>query len=338
MIDHLSRRDWLRAVGAAGLGIAAAPAVASARPQRIAPSRSAASNAGFYRTTAGSIEVTIVTDGGISLAPVHPTIGVDQPADVVQAAADEFAIPDDAFNHVNCVVVRSPDGLVLIDTGVGPAFGPTAGRLQENLAAAGFKPEDIDAVLLTHAHVDHIGGLASGFPQPGGKPLFRNASVYLMDEERRFWLDGAPDLSGQPIPDEMRRTLAAAAQAALGAVKDKLESMGEGRPPARGIEVLPLPGHTPGHCGLIIGDGADRILFTGDTIMMVPIGPLHPEWQLAFDTDGAMGRRTRQSLYERLVSERLRIAGPHIPFPSLGHMRRRRGDSGYEFLAEAWRW
>ena len=327
-LPPVSRRALLLA--GAGAALSASPI---ARGQATRPSLSEAGEAagrqgaGFYRTTAGGMTVTLVTDGQFGLSPLHPGLGADRPAEEVMAAARDFHVPDDVPAHVHCLLIESPDGLVLVDAGCGPLFGDGAGKLVDYLAGAGVKPEDIDAVLLTHAHPDHVGGLIAGLPEAGGRATFPNATVFVSDAERDNWLKNPPSFEGELA------MFVTAAQNALNGVK--LESMG--RSPARGITAVPLPGHTPGHVGLRIGDGADALLYVGDTLMFLPILAVHPEWHVAFDQDPAEGAATRRRLFEQLAADGTRLAGPHVPFPGFGHLRRRES-GGYEFLPETWRW
>ena len=327
MKQPVSRRHALLA-GAASLAL---PSLA--RGQAMKPSTRPAGRQGdgFYRTIAGGMEVTLVTDGTFAMAPLYPSYGGNQPEQVVLDAARDYHVDADVHAHVHCLLVRSPDGLVLVDAGCGPLFGEGAGRLIDCLASAGVAPEDIDAVLLTHAHIDHVGGLLSGLPEPGGRLTFPNATVHVTDAERDFWLKTPPS-----VPDELK-IFVTVAQNALGGVGDKLASMAPGTSPAKGIEVVALPGHTPGHVGLRIGTGDDALLYVADTMIFLPLVAAYPAWHIGFDSDPAQGAATRERLFATLADESTRIAGPHVPFPGFGHLRRREAGS-YEFLPESWRW
>ena len=321
-------------------GLLAAPSLAAAQSTRPATVPTAGrQGAGFYRTSAGGLDVTLVTDGGFTLAPLHPALGMDQPAETVMAVARQYHVAEEMPAHVHCLLVRSPDGLVLVDAGCGKTFGAGAGRLVEFLANAGVTPDQIDAVVLTHAHLDHVGGLVGGLPEAGGEPTFPNATVFVTDAERDFWLDEANPFR-KPGAGEMANVTAAVAANALNGVRGKLDTMGERKAPARGVEVVPLPGHTPGHVGLRVGTGDDALTYVGDTLMFLPLLAAHPEWHVAFDADPVAGAATRGRLFADLARNGTRLAGPHVPFPGFGRLRRRDlGEAGgYEFLPETWRW
>ena len=327
---QLSRRRALSAaaVSAAGLvGITAARADDGGVSER--------SNVGHYHTTVGGLDVTLLTDGTFNFDPMHPTLGGNVSAEQFDATVREYHAAADGLAHVHGLLVRGNDRTVLIDAGSGDTFVPTCGRLVANLRAAGVEPGDVTDVLLTHAHLDHIGGL---IPTGGAAgPVFPNAAVHITETEHDFWR-GKPTLPDMAVPEEMKTLTVDVADRGLDAAGDRLTMIaaGEDADVLPGIAALPTPGHTPGHVAFRVSDGGEELVFVGDTIFFVPVIPAHPDWHIAFDADRVEAAATRFRFMDRLASDRLRICGPHLPFPALGHLRR--AGAGFEYLPEIWRW
>jgi glyoxylase-like metal-dependent hydrolase (beta-lactamase superfamily II) len=276
----------------------------------------------LYRCRVGDAVVTAVSDGGIKLDPAMLQNITQDESKVLLAAAGR---PDDLLTAINTYLVQTPDRTLLIDSGSGALIGPTAGFLLANLAAAGVAPEEVDAVLMTHLHIDHVGGLLTA----EGKPVFVNAELLVSQAEAAYWLDEA--------------TAAAAPEAARGAFDlakrmitpygDRLHRFSEGEP-VPGIEAVPLPGHTPGHTGYALGSGADRLLIWGDIFHLPDIQSRRPEAGVPFDTDPEMAIATRRRVLARAANERLLVAGMHLHFP--GFMRVLAEGSGYAVQPVAW--
>ena len=211
---------------------------------------------GIYRKRFGDRVVTSVSDGGLPADPAMlQNIELAESLTILDAARR----PAPLMTAVNVFVIQSPGQTILVDTGAGTLMGPTAGRMMGNLAAAGIAPEAIDAVLMTHLHIDHVGGLLTA----DGAPAFPNADLLIPRGEADFWFDDAAEAAA---PAAMRPgfTLARRTTTPYG---DRVKTFTAA--PAPGIEAVPLPGHTPGHTGYALGSGADRLLIWGD-IMHAP--------------------------------------------------------------------
>jgi glyoxylase-like metal-dependent hydrolase (beta-lactamase superfamily II) len=232
MTTHVSRRSLL-ALGA-GLGATAAlggSALARA-PKLGTPSPY------WHRFNLGGAEVTVVSDGPLPLGdPSGTFLGVPK-EEVKKMLSDNFLSPDNVVLEQNSPVVNMGDKLVLFDTGMGTskAFGPTTGRQQKSLAEAGIKPEDIDAVVCSHAHIDHIGGIVGAHD----KPLFPNAQYYIAQSDFDFWTDEGK--MGSPLKDFIVH-----ARKNLMPVRDRLVFFKDGQEILPGIQAMAAPGHTVGH-------------------------------------------------------------------------------------------
>lgn len=278
---------------------------------------------GAHHLAVGDIVVTALNDGQFEGAFAW-LAGVD--------AATAGALHEAAFRPVppqvtvNAFLLRLPGRLVLVDAGCGTAMGPDMGRVAANLAAAGAAPDDVDVVLATHLHPDHIGGLIDA----GGRAVFPNAELVVHDAEPRFWGDDAVIANASDANKEFVG-LARAAMAAYGNRMRRVAS-GEVLP---GVSILPEPGHTPGHSGWLIASGNDTLLIWGDIVHMPGVQFARPEAGIGFDVDGAQAIATRQRIMDMAAADRLRVAGMHLDFPAFGHVAR--AGSGYAFIPDVWR-
>jgi len=341
-----SRRDVLKfaglssAVAAAGLAAPAFAGEAVARRARQPGARAASAlqGAGFYSMTLGDAKVAVVSDGWFSFNPPHPTLAANATKEQVDSALKAaFVDPADVRVQVNCLLIKTPRDTVLIDTGTGGAFGATNGKLVANLANMGVAPADITAVIITHLHGDHMLGLLNA----EGRSNFASAEHIVHKAEHDFWAADAHDFSQSKLPKDMLPGFIEGAKKVIAGANFTLaEGEKEVRP---GITVLRLPGHTPGHIGIQIDGGAGRnnlLLYISDTVHHPAIQFPHPEFAVMFDANPELSIVTRKKLFDRAAADRALLSGAHIPFPSVGHIRKQQASSGkgYDWIPAMWQW
>lgn len=277
------------------------------------------STSSAHRFSVGTFDCRVVQDG--TFAYSHPAEVFFTNAPEIerrQALQDHGIEPDDWQEYVSpypSVLIETGDHTVLIDTGAG-GLAPTTGNLRSNLREIGITPTDVDTVVLTHGHPDHIGGCVDD----EGKPAFPDAHYVMADTERDFWLSD-PDLSRLTVGEELKRLLRNIPQQTLPPVEEQLELVDADTETeiVPGIRLLPAPGHTPGHMAVSIASRDDCLLHVVDTVLH-PIHLAHPEWYAATDHDPDQLVTTRNRLLESAATEQTLVCAYHFPAPGLGHV------------------
>lgn len=326
----LNRRDLFRygLAAATALGLSS---VGRAQEQDSPAEEASLLGAGFYRHKLGDFELGLIADGDFT-APAM-TFAANQSEDVVAAEAiKRFTNPQEMRCHVNAMVVKQGDRVTLIDAGCGGNFGATLGNLKGHLGRFGVRPEQVNTVVFTHLHVDHCGGIVGG----QNADLFPNAEFVVTQTEHDFWMGENPDLSQTGVPAENRAFFVEVAQKAVGFMGDRLRLIQAGDEIVPGLTSVDLPGHTPGHIGVMIDSRGETLFYVTDAIHNAKIQMANPTWHVAFDTDPVQAAKMRQRALDRAAVERLMIAGAHLPFPALGHVRPMGG--GYEWEPVMWAW
>ena len=277
---------------------------------------------GFYRLQVGDLEVTALYDGH-GVFDLHWLNGTKATMDGVVKALHEdprmLDVSDEGF------LVNTGKQLILVDAGAGTWWGEGAmGRLAGSLRSAGYTPEEVDIVLVTHLHSDHVGGLTT----QDGKRVFLNADVYVAKAESDFWL--SPEIAAKAPKDAQPFFQSAQAIAAPYIKAGKWRTFSGPEQIVDGMQLVPLPGHTPGHTGYEFSSRGQKILFWGDTVHAQRVQLQHPEVTAIFDIDQTAAAATRNQLLLRLAREDVLIAGPHMPFPALGRLRKE--GSGYGWV------
>ena len=220
--------------------------------------------------------MTVVSDGPLPLGPPKGTFTGASDDDIKKMLTDNFLSPDNIVLEQNSPIVNMGDKLVLFDTGMGTsqAFGPTTGRQQKSMAEAGIKPEDIDAVVFSHAHIDHIGGVVDS----SGKVLFPNAQFYIAQSDFDYWTDEGK--LGSPLKDFVIH-----ARKNLMPIRDKLVFYKDGQEFLPGIQALAAPGHTVGHTMFLVTSDGKSFAFLGDLTHHQILLMEHPRMEFSYDTD-----------------------------------------------------
>lgn len=278
---------------------------------------------GIYHRMVGDIVVSTISDGYLN-GDVEGLIGIEttEAKDILGNAYRPVR-----RTSVNCFLVFSGEKIALIDTGCGDYMGPTAGRLFDNLKVMGISTDDIDTVLLTHLHPDHVGGLVD---KETGRKNFPNAEIGVYEKEFGHWFNS----EAQAQAEGMQGFFFGIAQNHLGPYKDdalRVFSQGEVFP---GIHAIESPGHTPGHTVFLIESGSEQLIVWGDTIHVQEIQIRHPEVGINFDTDQVLAAQSRQKLFNRAASEEILTGGMHTHFPGFGRLRQAK--TGFDFHQEAW--
>jgi glyoxylase-like metal-dependent hydrolase (beta-lactamase superfamily II) len=276
-------------------------------PDELVPSR--------YALKVGEIDVLVVSDGVLSLPGTMLAHNAD-PAVRAAWLEDMFLPPDVLEWALNVVVVRSGGRTILIDAGLGadPDLNlPRAGRLVQRLEAASVDLASVTDVVLTHMHMDHIGGLLAGGVRDRLRPDLR---VHLAAAEAEFW--ESPDFSHVSMPpgfpDALRRT----AKRFLNEYSSQFRPFKAEYEVAPGVLVQRTGGHTPGHSVVRLASGGDRLMFAGDAVFAV--GFEHPDWFNGFEHDPEEAARVRVGLLRELASTGEALVATHLSFPSVCHV------------------
>jgi glyoxylase-like metal-dependent hydrolase (beta-lactamase superfamily II) len=267
---------------------------------------------GFYRVMLGEFEVTSLLDG------THPfpvdTVMTDVSKDQVaqDLARDDLALP--IQGSINAFLINTGSKLILIDTGAGVLYGDCCGHLMANLRAAGYQPEQVDEVLLTHLHKDHVGGVILD-----GKMAFPNAVVRVSQNEADYWFDPANKAKAPGFLSSFFDS--AIASVAPYQSAGRFKTFSGNQQLETGIWALATPGHTPGHTSYVIQSGAQTLLVWGDIIHVASIQLQNPTASVEYDTDAQSAQRSRRAMLQLAASKHLLVGAEHISFPGLGHIR-----------------
>ena len=298
----LSRRDFTVSAGlAAALGLNARLAYAQKTPD---PAK------GHVTYTFGEAEVTALYDG-IWEKPHDPAFVSNASVDDVKAAMVRAGLtPDFVSIPFTVSLVKTGGKLILCDSGTGGQVQPTAGKMMGNMKAAGFDPASIDVVLVSHFHPDHIFGLMD---KDTNKPVFPNAEIVVSDVEYKFWTDPAVI---DRLP-EGRKPLARRIQTVFPTWKNIRQVTGE-QDVAPNMRFVMAPGHTPGHRAFHLSSGAAQLMLSNDTAYVPALVVANPGWHGAYDQDPTTAEASRRRVLDRVIADRMPIAGYHFPFPGAG--------------------
>ena len=298
--NFLTRRDTLIGGGAlAAAGILPSPLHAKMPLAK-------AQAPGFFRRKLGAFEVTAVLDGDLDLE--LKLFSGDQTE--IQKLSSQNYQPSPPRIHCNAFAVNTGEKLYLVDTGTGVLMGSSLGRVAENLVLAGINLDQIDAVLLTHLHPDHFGGMTVE-----GRPAFKNAEIYISEADAKFWLSAEV---AEKAPAEMKPFFTMANDT-IKPYAHRLKPLPAKGDIAPGVFAIALPGHTVGHTGYLFSSEKEQMLVWGDIVHNAAIQFSRPEITLAFDM---------------AATDKLLVAGMHLPYPGLGYVEK--SGEQYRYHPDFW--
>lgn len=296
---------------AAGLSLSALPAFA-AGPQLKGQAP------GWYRLQLGDFEITALNDGTLDL-PVDKLL--QQPAPNTLRALQHAYLGVPLETSVNAYLINTGSKIVLVDTGTAGLFGPTAGRVLANLKASGYTPEQVDEIVITHMHGDHIGGTAVD-----GKASFPNATLRVDKRDADFYL--APDKVAQ---SPSAQAIAANVKAYADAGRFKpFEGGAAGVEIVPGVKAFPAYGHTPGHSNYVAESKGQKMMFWGDLMHVAAVQFKDPAVTIQFDSDPKAAAPEREKAYAAAAKDGYYVAVAHVSFPGIGRLRA--DGKGYEWL------
>lgn len=323
--QNMSRRHFLGKT--AGLATASI-----ALPTLSSPLQAAAPIAGSqvsqnYRRKLGSYEITVLGDGYVDLPhEIWANPGVDK---LDEYLANAYQPGGSIRNGVNAYLINTGDKLILVDSGAAGLFGPNAGLFPGNLTDVGLKPEDIDKILITHVHPDHVAGLLTS---EGGVAI-PNGQIHLEGIELDYWTNSPAQAKAVDISKpwfDLAREWQRAYDGRISTFNGETD-LGDG------ITAFPLPGHSPGHTGYRIESDGESLLIIGDAVISAAIQFANPAASAIWDTSAEDSIRSRKTLFDMAAADRTLITATHIPFPSFGYVDRR-ADGAYAYVPEEWRY
>lgn len=301
----INRRTLLTSTAAAaglaatGPAFAAAPMLGAARPS-------------FRRVTLGGFEVTTLLDGASPVPEPQGIFGQEQTVATVEGLLNDNNLPTDMMEFTfSPVLVNTGTSLILFDTGNGAGARPGRGQLMTQIEAAGYTADQVDTVVITHMHPDHIGGMVED-----GKLAFANANYVTGADEYNFWASTDRVGTGGERIHTMLNDMAPL-------LKDKVTLVKNGDAVTSGIEAMAATGHTPGHMIYHLESEGARMVLTADTANHFVLSLQRPDWEVRFDMDKAQAAATRKSVYGMLASEGVAFSGYHMPFPAMGYVEKR---------------
>lgn len=333
-MNPLTRRQALTTLSATtALSLLPRTARADDKPAKEKIFQPLPNGAGYYKFKLADLDVYAFGDGNGTVPP-FPLVGENASQEAVEKALEaDFLDTKAASIAFNVPLVRTPQGVVLFDTGngeSGQSWG--AGKLMRHLAFAGIHADEVIAVVMTHLHGDHFGGLSNA----DGKLNFPTARYYIQKAEADFWSGPNPDLSRSTADDATKKQFAAGAAAAFVKIKNNAELIDGPKEILPGVRVEPAFGHTPGHQIAHLSSAGKELLLIADCIHHHCLSLRHPDWHLRFDADAAKGAETRTRMLDRAAADKALVLAYHMPFPGLGHVRKQ--GAGFEWVPAEWTW
>jgi glyoxylase-like metal-dependent hydrolase (beta-lactamase superfamily II) len=297
---------------------------ASEKPSPTAlPLAETAATAGFFKMKLGDFTVIALSDGTFDL-PGEKLL-IEDKSGTVKTLMDRTQLSTPTPTTVNAYLIDTGTQRLLVDAGAGDLLGSNLGGLRANLRAAGYRPEAIDKIILTHLHADHVGGIASQ-----GRPTFPKGTVYADARESAFWLDNSNFGKVDPSVQGAFAGASASLQPYIAMGHFKTFQSGEDLVP--GVTAIDASGHTAGHTAYRIESHGETLLLWGDLLHVAAVQFPDPGVTIRYDTIPVQARATRERAFADAAEKGYWVAAAHIPFPGIGHVRRAHGGYVWEPL------
>ena len=264
-----------------------------------------------YHMKVGSIECVIVADAAERIPDYVAMFPHLDAGDVRRAAEPHLDASGVLIGSLNILLIKTGGKTYLVDAGMGAATKPASGHLLDNLQSIGIAPQDIDTVIISHAHGDHINGTMDA----DGEFVFPHANYVMWAEEWNYWTSEETLASMDPERAALMREKMAPFQEKLTLIDSEDQEI------APGVCPMPTPGHTPGHMSLMIESDGERLVHMVDVSHLL-FQPQNPDWSPKYDTLPELAAQTRRRFYERAVAENWLVLAYHHPFPGLGHFEK----------------
>lgn len=323
----INRRKIMLTAVAAGSGSllgGALPKAGLAQPAATAP----VGNAGHYRFQVGDIAATVLSDGVIG-GPPSVYAGDAPEAELADVLRRAFLPTDFMTLNLNTLLLEIGGRRVLLEAGAGSTMGPNGGRVFDHLGAIGLSAADIDVVVISHTHPDHVGNLRAA----DGGPAFPRATIMAPRADWAFFVENEPDLSYMPVPPEFRQRFAVNIKQSVQPVAEGIELYEAGSELLPGLTSLVASGHTPGMAAFLVHSGEDQLLLTAD-LAYHPVVNIDRLWRPGPDRDQEAAATARRRIFDQAASDRMLVLGFHYPFPGLGRILRT--DTGYAWVPAGW--
>ena len=272
-----------------------------------------------YQFTFGEFIITHILEGHVTRKDMHPFVATNATADEVQSVAREHYAPYPDLEHgFVCTVIKTSTNLIVVDPGFGQNSPlPTAGFFMQSLCAAGYSADQVDTVIISHSHPDHIGGLMTD-----GKATFGNAEIIYGRAEFEFWQ------RGEFISEMRQPTLALFNKVAL-PLRDRMRFIEPDEIILPGLTALNAFGHSAGHLVFHIESAENRMMMLNDTVAHYVASFARPDWHFSMDDDAEAAAISRKRILDQVATDQIPVTGFHLPFPSLGYVDT--SGKGYRF-------